>query len=218
MSGIDIKYSTGISHTNVHTLLAGDSMLIDKNTHLKYFASKEGWESSAVDSIRFYRSCIKPEDYTLINPPDEKYKGNGKHILFDMEKGPLNFGDGAWMGFRDKDFVLNCDFGKAVSITGLTLSSLVNTDPYLFPPGQIRVYGGMKADQLSLLTTERPSVPKDRMEQHFQYYQSEIPTTTVRFIRIVVEPLQSIPVWHQGKGEPAWFFIDEIVFEPGNGI
>lgn len=218
LPGVDIKYSTGISHTDAHILLMHDSILIDKNTNLKYFASKEGWESSTVDSIRFFRSCIKPEDISLINPPDEKYKGDGKHILFDLEKGTLNFGDGAWMGFREKDFVLHCDFGKAVSITGLTLSSIVNTDPYLFPPGRIRVYGGIRADELSLLTTEKPSVPTERIESHFEFYQCEIPASSVRLIRIVVEPLQSIPVWHQAKGERAWFFIDEIVFVSADDI
>ena len=218
LPGVDIRYSTDKSDTNAHTILMRDSMLIDKNTHLKYFASKERWESSTVDSISFLRSCIIPVDFSLVNPPDEKYKGNGNHIFFDLEKGPLNFGDGAWMGFRERDFVLNCDVEKAITITGVTLSSIVNTDPYLFPPGRVRVYGGMKADDLRLLTTEKPSVPRDRMEPHFEYYQFEVSATPVRYIRIVVEPLQSIPSWHQGKGERAWFFIDEIVFESGNEI
>ena len=35
----------------------------------------------------------------------------------------------------------------------------------------------------------------------------------VKYIQIIVKPLQKIPMWHQGKGERGWFFIDEVVFE-----
>ena len=218
LNDVEIKYTIDGDDSGSRTLLANDSLLIDKNMSLQFFAAKDGWESSAVDSIKYFSSCIKPESFSLGNPPDAKYKGKGNHLLFDLEKGPLSFGDEAWMGFRDQDFILNCEFENPISLSGFTLSSIVHTDPHLFPPQQIRIYGGMQAGELRLLATEKSSVPKDRQGPHYVYYQYNIPVSSVQFIRIVVEPLQNIPLWHQGKGERAWFFIDEIIFESAVGL
>ncbi len=218
LHNVVVKYTSDGTDPVAGTLLLIDSTLIDRNVNLKYFASKEGWESSLTDSIRIFKSCIKPVMSNIENAPDEKYKGKGSQILFDLEKGPINFGDEAWMGFREKNFMVTCEFESTTTIKGVVLSSIIHTDPHLFPPERIRIYGGMNSGELRLLSTVRPSVPSDRQEPSFKYYQCIFPATSVQVIRIEVDPLRHIPVWHQGKGERAWFFIDEIVFESGDEI
>ena len=61
-----------------------------------------------------------------------------------------------------------------------------------------------------------PKKLEERSERYFDFYECQFDPIKVRFIEITVQPLQSIPMWHQGKGEKGWFFIDEVVFEQGD--
>ena len=188
-----------------------DSLLVDQAISLKYFAAKDGWESSQVDSMRILRSGRQPSSYELTYEADEKYRGIGKSLLFDLEKGPANFGDNSWMAFTEEPFVLNCEFERDMSIRQVILSSMVHTDPHIFPPSAIKVYGGMKQSELKILGTFYPKALKERQDRHFKYYEIKLDTQAVKFLKIEVTPLRSIPIWHAGKGEKGWFFIDEIV-------
>ena len=59
-----------------------------------------------------------------------------------MNKGPDNFGDDAWMGFRDNRFVLNCELEEEATLSKVIISSFVHTDPRIFPPSNIKILGG----------------------------------------------------------------------------
>ena len=209
---IDIKYTFDGSNPDDNSKAVRDSILVDRNFTLKYYASKEGWEPSVIDSIQFLRSDRQPISYELDYSADQKYLGVGKSLLFDMKKGSTNFGDDAWMAFKSSPFSLNCQFEDEVIFSKVILSSMVNTDPYLFPPSRIRVLGGNSPKDLKELGVLVPEEPKERVEQHFEFYQIEVDPTPHQFIKIEVIPLKRIPMWHQGKGERGWFFIDEVVF------
>ena len=218
LNQIDFRYTTDSKDPDNNSAIVSDSLLIDKNCTLKFFASKVGWESSIIDSMTFLRSNQIPPRFKLEYPPNEKYIGKGGQLLFDHEKGPMNFGDSSWMAYLENDFILSCEFDEIFTLNGVILSSMVHTDPYLFPPSQIMVYGGMDAGNLRILGTLRPSEIKEREEQHFEYYHCAFQPCEVKFIKVIVQPLHKIPIWHQGKGERGWFFIDEVVFKSVEGV
>jgi len=212
LSSIDIKYTRDGSDPDENSTTINDSLFVDRNFTLKYYATKDGWESSAMDSILFFKSDQEPSTYALTYSPDQKYLGVGKSLLFDMKKGSTNFGDDAWMAFKDNLFSLICEFENEMVISQVVLSSMVNTDPYIFPPSNIKVYGGNSSDDVKLLGTYFPKEPRERIEQHFEFYTVDVIPASFKFIKIEVTPLKRIPMWHQGKGERGWFFIDEVVF------
>lgn len=212
LNSIDIRYTLNDTDPDENASIIRDSLLVDRNFTLKYYASKEGWESSPVDSVQFLMSEHEPFSYELTYAPDQKYLGIGKSLLFDLEKGSTNFGDDAWMAFKDNPFTLTCEFKKETPLSEVILSSMVNTDPYLFPPSGIKVYGGSDSANLSLLGSLSPREPRERIERHFEFYRIEFEATPIRFVKIEVIPLKRIPMWHQGKGERGWFFIDEVIF------
>jgi hypothetical protein len=147
----------------------------------------------------------------LLYSPDQKYLGIGKSLLFDLEKGSANFGDDKWMAFKDNPLSLTCTFDELIPVSSISLSSMVNTDPYLFPPSKIRIYGGKTENDLSLLGSLSPDGLRERSEQHFEFYEIKIEPADLKFVKIVVDPLKKIPMWHRGKGEKGWFFIDEVI-------
>ena len=174
---------------------------------------KEGWVSSALDSVSFLKTSQEPLNYKLEHSPDPKYIGRGRSLLFDLGKGPTNFGDSAWMAFKDHFFILTCEFDQEVTFNNIVLSSIIHTDPHLFPPSSIQILGGLNKNNMKVLGSLKPEQPGDRLNQQFKYYECKVNPIPIKHIKIIVKPLRKIPAWHQGKGEIGWFFIDEVVFQ-----
>jgi len=213
LADINIFYSTDGTQPDESSDMAVDSLAIDHSLLLKYYASRSGWESSAIDSMHFYKTIGKPDKYMLKNGPNSRFVGKGESLLFDLEKGSGNFGDSTWMAFREESFILNAEWEEEVVIGSVVLSSLVNTDPYLFPPESITVRGGRDKSSMKVLTRIFPDKLEERSGSYFKFYICEFELQPIRFIEIEVKPLQRIPMWHPGKGEKGWFFIDEVVLE-----
>jgi len=216
LQGIDIFYTTDGSTPNESSFKASDSLNIGQSLQLKYYAAKSGWESSQIDSVNFYKTLGKPDRFMLKNQPNSRFVGKGEFLLFDMEKGSGDFGDSTWMAFREESFILNAEWEEEVVIGSVVLSSMVNTDPYLFPPESIVIRGGMEKSDMNVLARLIPEKLEERKGRYFEFYDCKIDRIPIRYIEIVVQPLQRIPMWHPGKGEKGWFFIDEVVFEKGS--
>jgi predicted CXXCH cytochrome family protein len=213
LNGINIFYTTNGSTPDETSEKAPDSLLIHKNIKLKFFAAKEGWVSSPQDSMQFFKSITEPDRYVLQNPPHPNFTGRGEKLLFDLDKGIEVFGDSAWMAFREDDCILNCEWDEEVRLSTVVLSSIVHTDPYLFPPESIIVKGGMEKSNMRVLASIIPEKLEERAERYFNFYECQFDPVNVRYVEILVQPLQKIPMWHRGKGEKGWFFIDEVVFQ-----
>ncbi len=213
LDGIDLNYTIDGSVPDINSPVKEDSIFIDKRMLLKYFASKTGWGSSEVDSVLYLKSTRAPDEYELGEKPNLKFGERVNSLLFDLEKGPDNFDDDAWMAFRNENFVLSCSWNEAVNLESVILSSLIHPDPYIFPPSSIEIRGGLDEDNLKPLGSLRPSQLSERQNQQLKYFECNVESTPIKYIKIIVRPLQKIPMWHQGKGERGWFFIDEVIFQ-----
>ena len=213
LQGIDIFYTTNGSKPDQSSLKASDSLEIGHSLQLKFYAAKSGWEPSDIDSINFYKTLGKPDRFILKNQPNSRFIGKGESLLFDLEKGSGDFADSTWMAFREESFILNAEWEEEVELGSVVLSSMVNTDPYLFPPESIEIRGGTEGNDMDVLARLIPEKLEERTDRHFNFYECKIDPVAVRYIEIVVQPLQRIPMWHPGKGEKGWFFIDEVIFQ-----
>jgi hypothetical protein len=188
-----------------------DSIWIEGDTKISYHAEKEGWQTSSSDSARFFLSLLVPDSLALAYPPNAKYIGRGINLLFDLDKGPINFGDSAWMAFRDKSMLLTAWWNQPIKLSSVVLSTLTHTDPYIFPPQSIVVRGGVSPDAMKVLGKVNPTRPTHGSGPYFNYFPFDFEQTAMRFIQIEVQPLASIPSWHAGKGQKGWLFVDELV-------
>lgn len=213
LEGINLNYTIDGGLPDINSPVMEDSIFIDKKMVLKYFASKTGWGSSDVDSVLFLGSTRVPDEYELEEKSNLKYGERVNSILFDLEKGPDNFDDDGWMAFRNENFILSCSWNEIIHLESVILSSMIHTDPYIFPPSFIEIRGGIEKDNLTLLATLRPSKLSERQNQHLEYFECKVKSTPVKYVKIIVKSLRKIPMWHQGKGERGWFIIDEVVFQ-----
>lgn len=185
---------------------------IEKSGKLKFMASKEGWEPSVVDSVLFFKTCQGPDLVRLESTPDPKYTGKGGASLFDLKKGSFNLQDSAWLGFQHKPMDLHCSWKDAVTLRSITLSSLINTGIHVFPPIRIEVIGGSEDNQ-ERLGICYPAPIKKNERANFIYFNCPLESKPMTHLSIIVTPLPKLPDWHEAKGEPGWFFVDEVILE-----
>lgn len=34
---------------------------------------------------------------------------------------------------------------------------------------------------------------------------------TLRYLKLIANPVAKLPAWHRGKGDKGWFFVDEVI-------
>ena len=183
-------------------------------TRIKLKAIKEGWKMSPMTEASFFTSGFKPSSGKLLAPPAKDYRGNGITTLMDARPGDQdNHRDGQWLGYRENGMNALFEFEENNMPGSITISYLKNTGAYILPPQVIRIYGGDSENNLKLISEKRPKQPSgyDRNEVIGEAIVLDKP---YRFIRVSAEPVQRLPSWHGGKGQPGWIFIDEIFFYP----
>jgi len=141
---------------------------------------------------------------------DDKFKGDGAATIIDGIKSDINFASGKWLGYRENPMEVMLLFDKPVEANSITLSMLQQIGAYIFPPVQVTVWGGGDKNHLKLLTTIKPQQPTKESTQENLAITCSFNKTTVTCIKLLVMPVRSLPGWHDGKGQKAWVFVDEV--------
>lgn len=188
-------------------------IVIDTYTKLKAIATKENWYASRKVEYSFFKSSFVPDSVYLVNLPDQKYSGKGAKTLYDLKKGPGdNFGDKAWLGYREKEFVGLFEFKTTKVINVLTVSYLQKMDSFIMSPASVEVWGGNSKNDLKFIQKITPK-QATKMEGNANIgLQIPLNNGSYKMIKLLIKPVSKLPVWHAGKGQKAWFFVDEVFF------
>ncbi len=234
--GAVIRYTLdGTEPDSINSLVYNDKTFIEKQQLMKARAFKKGWHESDVVEYRFYKATYKADTVILLKPTDSNYRGKGGRTLNDFVKGNQNFGDGRWIAFRNNNMECMMVFGKPIHPQNITISSLVNTGGWVFPPKDIKIYGGMDTKNLKLIYHLRPAQDTMLQSNYLIPYECKITSGDVKYIKVFVEPIGKIPKQFIPLPEPpkkeekpkagekpkkkekpkppnynGWFFIDEI--------
>jgi len=231
--GITIRYTLdGTEPDSIHSAVYDSHTLIKTQVLMKAKAFKPGWHGSDMAQYQFYQATYKPDTVILLKPADSNYRGNGGNTLRDRIKGSENFGDGKWIAFRKNNMECMLVFSKPVGPKNITVSSLVNTGAFVFPPKSIGIWGGSDPKNLKLLYHIVPAQDTVPGPGYLIPYECKFNPVKVKFIKIVVEPIGKLPKQFRipknekvkSKTEKAklkaekpkpendkgWFFIDEI--------
>lgn len=146
------------------------------------------------------------------SPPDEKYNGNGNTILFDNEGGIADMHSKNFLGYQNDSTEINVTLDKKHPIHSVLLDFLRDEGSWVFPPQKITVcYFDDTRNEFEIMN--KKEIAADTIAQPnacvFELIKTGTKVNTDR-LRIVIQPLQSMPEWHAGKGKQAWLFIDEI--------
>jgi len=212
--GAEIRYTLdGAEPDSVNGALYKEPFKIDNTTTLVARAFKKGWYGSEAVRAIYLKKGVSPDSIQLLTQPDPKYTSLHGKLLSDNNLADLNYGNGTgeWLGYTKTDAAFMLYFNNAVNAQNVFLNMLENTGGYIFPPASIEVWCGTEKNKLKLLGKIAPKIPvKDEDAKLIQEKISFAPAQ-IKYMKIVAKPLQKLPSWHAGKGEPAWIFLSEIV-------
>ncbi|MFN3488300.1 MAG: chitobiase/beta-hexosaminidase C-terminal domain-containing protein [Emticicia sp.] len=214
LKNVKIRYTLDGSEPDSTTMNVYENpIIIDSYTKFKAVATKENWYASKKVEYSFFKSSFVPDSVYLLNLPDPKYLGKGGNTLKDLKKGPTdNFGDKAWLGYREKEFVGLFEFKNVHPIKGLTISYLQKMDSFIMPPAVVEVWAGNSKNDLRIIQKITPK-QAEKMEGNANLgLQISFTQGSYKMIKLVIKPVAKLPVWHTGKGQKGWFFVDEVFF------
>ncbi len=170
----------------------------------KFRAFHNNWKPSEVTEIELFKKGISAEAILWHTKASEKYIGQGSQTLINQTKATLNFTDNQWVGF-DSVAVATVMFKEKTFIKLVTISYLNDVSSWIFPPESIEVVVNNDKKIKSLIPLKEGVDKKNET--------LNVPIETEVFsLKIQVNNLQSIPEWHEGKGQKAWLFMDEFIF------
>ena len=191
-----------------------EPVLIDGFVKLKTRACKDQWYSSRITQQYLFKKGITPSTAVLQQEPDKDYKGEGITTVINSKKGTAdNYRDIAWIGYRNTSFAGLFGFENS-PVKNITVSYARNISAYLMPPHSIEVWAGNTTDKLKKIKTVTPTQPNGDDGTRIEVVPIELsePDRQFKFYKVVVNPVPKLPLWHQGKGQRGWIFLDEIFF------
>ena len=99
----------------------------------------------------------------------------------------------------------------AFASSAVTVSTLQRKDSYIFPPQRLEIWGGDSPEKLTLLKTLRPAMPGKDTRPAYNPLECRFPGKEVSCLKVVAVPVAKLPSWHEGKGQKAWVFVDEVL-------
>ena len=212
LKGTVIKYTTdGSEPDSLKSSEYTNPIILTENTVLKIKAFKPGWIGSDVVQRTFYKSGIQPDTIYLLTDPHPKYQNYGAKTLVNFQLGETNTSNGEWLAYRDYNMQFVVGFNQAKPLKSAVLNAFVDIGAYIFPIKSMVVEGSNDGKNFkSIAETKFPDATQSdpRMAQPFSC--NFPPETTYKYYKFTVANLKKLPLWHRGKGEPAWIFVDEI--------
>jgi hypothetical protein len=209
--GVSIRYTLdGKLPDSINSLLYKDSFAIEASTQLKVRAFRQGWTGSGPVEALYLKRGFIPDSVELVTPPDPKYKGVGK-ILTDKDLSDLNFGNGKWLGYMNNPAEINLYFNNKVKIHSVLVNLLQRNGSSIFLPTKLEIWGGGDKMHLNLLGRIDSPVPEKNQPDSLIQKTISFAATSLKMIKIVAQPVKSLPKWHRAKGKKGWVFLNEVV-------
>ncbi|MHA8087397.1 c-type cytochrome domain-containing protein [Aquirufa sp. Wall-65K1] len=217
IKGVEIRYTTdGSVPDSAQSPIFVGNLRLNQNTSIRARAFKAGWIGSDEAIFDFYRGHFRPDSSVLLTPLNRVHQAAGAKTFFDGRLGSFNANSPAWAnnwaGVRNNDLVLVSMFKQAISLSSVELRIMVETQTGIFPPELVEVWGATLENQWKLLSKFKPAIPKENFTHTLPLIGTKFKASSVKYIKIVVKPLEKIPGWHPAKDKRALFLVDEMFF------
>jgi hypothetical protein len=212
LPGTLVRYTLdGSDPDSLNSPIYRDPLTVGSYATIKTKAFKDGWLSSDVVEFFFFRKGLKPDTATLVNPPDERFAGDGVSTLLDAQKGLQDFyRHPAWMAFKDKDLVLDFAFNKEIpTVRNITLSFAHNSYMICLPPDEMQLWGGNDRQHLQLIAKLDPAPSKRPEKPRIEGVSMDVGPSTFKYYRLVAKPYKKLPEGNP-KNRTLWLMVDEV--------
>jgi hypothetical protein len=212
VNGVSIRYTLdGTEPDSLRSPEYKGPLTIGKSGPLKARAYKKGWTTSDPLENYYFTASHKIDSARNLLPPDDLHKGNGAHTLTDLVKGEVIFtGSDRWLGFSKNKMETLLWFNDTITISNVIVGTLLNTGGSIMPPASVEIWGGNDEGHLKKITRFVPAQPGKQEPAGIKPYEINFEPVTLKYVKIIAEPVSKLPKWHPGKGQKGWLFVDEV--------
>ena len=202
-------YTLDESQPTNQSLRYSNPIIIKSNTTLRAASFILNNQKSAVLEQKFTIHQATGASVTLENQPNESYSSKGAFSLVDGMYGDRGKFGRDWLGFSGKDAIVAIDLGLVKKVNSITIDVLSSPASWIYYPKQITVSYSENGIDYS---TERV-ISAQEIEDSKGIVKVEIPSTSIRYLKVNAFNQGKIIAGNPGAGESAWLFIDEIKVE-----
>jgi len=208
-----IRYTLDGQEPTLHSELYKTPIMIDKTTEIKAAYFDDSMEKPQVFDhvIKIHKGLGK--DIQLTYPASPKYPGSGRWTLLNCLRGTESRNQEDWLGFEGTDFEAVVDLKEPIQVNNISIGFLNSQGAWIFLPTKIEFYISKNGKDYDLIKEiEHPLNPKESNLEIVDF-SAEVKGDPIQYLKIKAVSTAECPEWHQGAGDPAWLFVDEIVID-----
>lgn len=207
MEGATIRYALDGTEPTLKSKCYKKPLIIKKPCIIKTKAFHQDFDPSETVTATFVASGKKVLNY-IVSEPNPKYAAEGSKTLFDGQFGDMSYAKN-YIGYDKGPVEITIQSDADQSISTINISHLTNQGAWIFGPSKISVYD----ENNTLLIQKRFDDSTQKQTSNHAITTLKVPKTKHKHLKLIFEPLPSIPDWHDGRGHPAWLFLDEVWVE-----
>jgi hypothetical protein len=212
MSDADIHFSLDGNEPTTQYPIYTQPIPLNASATLKAFAAKEGRDPSFVMTVMFTK-ITHNRKIALNTAYSSQYSAGGDIALIDTIRGTEDFRTGTWQGYHGMGLDAVVDLGKRENIRRIVTGFLQDQNSWIFMPLEVEYAlsdDGKNFRVVGILQNEISPEKEGAIRKDFSL---SFPQTRARFVRIRAKNRKVCPPWHNGAGNKAWIFADEILID-----
>ncbi len=207
MEGATIRYTLDGNEPTLKSNRYQRPIKISKPCIIKAKTFHQDFDPSPTVTATFVASGKKILNY-IVSEPNPKYAADGSKTLFDGQFGDMSYTKN-YLGYDKGPVEITIQPDAAQVISNIHISYLVNQGSWIFGPSKISVYD----ENNKLLIQKIFDDSTQKQASNHAITTLTVPKTNYNQLKLVVEPVSTIPDWHDGRGQLAWFFVVEVWVE-----
>lgn len=207
-----IRYTVDGSEPTVSSAVykpTGVVITKDGSVRAAAFSSK-GEQLGKVLTKYFYINKATGRKYTLVNQP-KNYTGGETYGLTNGVKGE-EANSATWVGFEGKDLDITIDLGQAMEVGKVSFAFMGASASWIMLPTEVEVF--VSEDGKNFTSVKKIQMAATAEQgRSVQQLGVAVEAKKARYVRVFAKNYGKLPAHHQGSGNPAWLFVDEISVE-----
>ena len=175
-------------------------------TYADHIFNPKAWADTVAPNL----ATRKP--ISLRQQPAEKYTYGGAKVLNDGNLGRGAYNSGRWLGFCGYPLDAVIDLEQSAEMRHVRFHALVNKGAWIYNPRQVKVLVSDDGERFAEVDVKAFPISTWEDKDGIFVYELEFEPITARYVEVVIEGFD-LPADHDGYGNPAWLFVDEIEIE-----
>ncbi len=183
------------------------------NSNSVYAYAKEDSLKSKTIAAHYFK---RPNNWSIqINSKyNPQYTADGDEGIIDGLRGNVKWRKGGWQGYQGQDFECIIDLKTEKSISKISAGFLQDQGSWILMPKEAAYYISADGKNFILAATVENTVEdKDEKVQVKDFSASLQNAMKGRYVKVKATNYGKLPPWHDGAGDDAFIFIDEIMIE-----